>query len=65
MTPLNRLVSNVVAPESSKRRLLMAAVQSVLLYRAEVSAHSLEAFVPGIEERDADGAYRTVSEAAV
>ncbi|XP_046671568.1 uncharacterized protein LOC124361551 [Homalodisca vitripennis] len=38
---LSRLMANVGGPRSSRRRLLMSAVQSVLLYGAEVWADAL------------------------
>lgn len=41
VTALSKLMANVSGPKSTKRRLLMTAVQSVLLYGAEVWADSL------------------------
>lgn len=41
ITSLNRLMSNVVEPKSSKRRLLINVVQPVLLYGAELWADEL------------------------
>ncbi|XP_054257288.1 uncharacterized protein LOC128982350 [Macrosteles quadrilineatus] len=38
---LSRLMANVGGPQSSRRRLLMSAVQSVLLYGSEVWADAL------------------------
>lgn len=73
VTALSRLMANTVGPKSSKRRLLMSAVQSVLLYGAEVWADSLNKEMyrkrlAQVQRRGAlrvASAYRTVSEAAV
>lgn len=73
VTALSRLMANVGGPSSSKRRLLMTAVQSVLLYGAEVWAGALEKEynrkqLLRVQRRGAlrvASAYRTVSEPAV
>lgn len=70
---LSRLMANVGGPRSSKRRLMMSAVQSALLYGAEVWAEALAKEVYrarlGRVQRQAAlrvaSAYRTVSEPAV
>lgn len=70
---LSRLMANTNGPKSSKRRLLMNAVQSVLLYGAEVWAETLtkESYrrrLAQVQRRAAirvASAYRTVSEPAV
>lgn len=70
---LSRLMANIGGPRSSRRRLLMAAVQSVLLYGSEVWADSLNRKtyrkkLGQIQKRSAlrvASAYRTVSEPAV
>lgn len=70
---LSRLMPNVGGPRACKRRLLMSAVQSVLLYGSEVWAHALEKRVfrdrlSRVQRRGAlrvASAYRTVSEPAV
>jgi hypothetical protein len=70
---LSRLMANVGGPKSGKRRLLMSAVQSVLLYGAEIWADSLEKDMyrkrlSQVQRRSAlrvASAYRTVSEAAI
>lgn len=72
VTALSRLMANVGGPKSSKRRLLMAAVQSTLLYGAEVWAEALnkESYkkrLCQVQRRAAlrvASAYRTVSEPA-
>lgn len=73
VTALSRLMANTTGPRASKRRLLMSAVQSVLLYGAEVWADSLKKEIyrkrlAQVQRRAAmrvAAAYRTVSEAAV
>lgn len=70
---LSRLMANVSGPRSSKRRLLMGAVQSVLLYGSEIWADALEKQsyrnkLARVQRRGAlrvASAYRTVSEPAV
>lgn len=70
---LSRLMANVGGPKANKRRLLMSAVQSVLLYGAEIWADSLEKEMyrkrlSQVQRRSAlrvASAYRTVSEAAI
>lgn len=70
---LSRLMANIGGPTESKRKLLLATVQSVLLYGSEVWADSLKAEYRrkalGAAQRTAAlrsaSAYRTVSEAAV
>ncbi|XP_046687122.1 uncharacterized protein LOC124372755, partial [Homalodisca vitripennis] len=70
---LSRLMANVGGPRSSRRRLLISAVQSVLLYGAEVWPDALNKEVYRIRlarvQRQAAlrvaSAYRTVSEPAV
>ena len=70
---LSRLMANVGGPKSSRRRLMMSAVQSVLLYGAEVWADALNIEFYRIRiarvQRQAAlrvcSAYRTVSEPAV
>ncbi|XP_054288152.1 uncharacterized protein LOC129003849 [Macrosteles quadrilineatus] len=70
---LSRLMANVGGPRSSRRRLLMSAVQSVLLYGSEVWADALnkEAYRSRLArvQRQAAlrvaSAYRTVSEPAI
>lgn len=70
---LSRLMANVGGPKSSKRRLLMTAVQSTLLYGAEVWAEALDKRtykkrLCQVQRRGAlrvASAYRTVSEPAV
>lgn len=73
VTALSRLMANVGGPKSSKRRLLMSSVQSVLLYGAEVWADSLnkEMYRKRLAQVQRQGAlrvasaYRTVSEPAI
>jgi len=70
---LGRLMANVGGPRSSKRRLIMSSVNSVLLYGAEVWAHALNKRcyreqLLRVQRRGAlrvASAYRTVSEPAV
>ncbi|XP_054259233.1 uncharacterized protein LOC128983977 [Macrosteles quadrilineatus] len=70
---LSRLMANVGGPRSSRRTLLMSAVQSVLLYGSEVWADALnkEAYrlrLARVQRQAAfrvASAYRTVSEPAV
>lgn len=70
---LSRIMANTHGPSSSKRRLLMTTVQSVLLYGAEIwgGQMRLELYRRGlasVQRRAAlrvACAYRTVSEAAV
>lgn len=70
---LGRLMSNVGGPRSSKRRLLMSSVQSVLLYGSEVWAHALgkkcyRSRLASVQRAGAlrvASAYRTVSEPAI
>lgn len=70
---LSRLMANTSGPKSSKRRLLMTTVQSILLYGAEVWADTLQKDiyrrrVVSVQRRSAlrvACAYRTVSEPAV
>ena len=70
---LSRLMANVGGPISTRRRLLMGATQSVLLYGAEVWADALDKEVhrkrlAQVQRRGAlrvASAYRTVSEPAV
>ncbi|BET02091.1 Reverse transcriptase (RNA-dependent DNA polymerase) [Nesidiocoris tenuis] len=70
---LSRLMANTRGPKSSKRRLLMSTVNSVLLYGAEIWADSLryEKYRKRIAAVQRRGAlrvacsYRTVSEPAV
>lgn len=42
ITSLSRFISNIVGLKSRKRRLLMTAVESVLLYGAELLADALD-----------------------
>jgi hypothetical protein len=73
VTALSRLMANTSGPRASKRRLLMAAVQSVLLYGAEVWADSMHKQMYRkrllqVQRRSAlrvASGYRTVSEAAI
>lgn len=73
VTALSRLMANVGGPSSSKRRLLMSAVQSVLLYGSEIWAVALNRDynrkqLLRVQRRGAlrvASAYRTVSEPAV
>ena len=73
MASLSRLMANTGDPKSSRRRLLMAAVQSVLLYGVEVWADSLDRKIyrkelAQIQRRSAlhvTSAYSTVSDSAV
>jgi hypothetical protein len=73
MTNLSRLMSNVGGPVSSRRRVLLSVVQSVLLYGCEVWAEALRkglyrAKVMAVQRRCAlriTSSYRTVSEPAV
>lgn len=70
---LSRLMANIGGPSSSKRRLLMTAVQSVLLYGAEIWADALSKEIYSkrlaqVQRRVAlrvASAYRTVSHPAV
>lgn len=70
---LNRLMANVSGPRSSKRRVLMSAVHSILLYGAEVWADAMDkekyrrrlARVQRVCALRVASAYRTVSEPAV
>lgn len=70
---LARLMANVGGPRSSRRRLLMSAVQSVLLYGAEIWAHALDkemyrirlGRVQRLAALRVASAYRTVSEPAI
>lgn len=70
---LSRLMPNVAGPRSSKRRILMSVVHSILLYGAEIWADALEVErnrkkMASVQRRSAlrtASAYRTVSEAAV
>jgi len=73
VSSLSRLMTNTGGPRSSKRRLLMTSVQSVLLYGAEIWADSLSkkkyrTRLAQVQRRAAlrvASAYRTVSEPAV
>lgn len=74
VTALSRLIANTSRPKSSKRRLLMSTVQSVLLYGAEfwaVVALSKEKYRKRLAQVQRQAAlrvassYRTVSEPAV
>ena len=73
VSSLSRLMANVGGPRSSRRRLLMSSVQSVLLYGAEVWEDALNKEVYRMRlarvQRQAAlrvaSAYRTVSEPAV
>lgn len=73
VTALSRLMANTSGPRSSRRRLLMSAVQSVLLYGSEIWAESLnkERYrkrLAQVQRRAAlriASAYRTVSEPAI
>lgn len=70
---LSRIMANTHAPKSSKRRLLMTTVQSILLYGAEIwgdrmSIESYRKRMASVQRRSAlrvTCAYRTVSEPAV
>ncbi|XP_030747880.1 uncharacterized protein LOC115876293 [Sitophilus oryzae] len=70
---LSRLMANTIGPKSSKRRLLMSTVQSVLLYGAEIWAVVLskEKYRKRLAQVQRQAAlrvassYRTVSEPAV
>lgn len=70
---LSRLMANIGGPTASRRKLLLATVQSVLLYGSEVWADSLKAeyrrkalsAVQRTAALRAASAYRTVSAAAV
>ncbi|XP_046662935.1 uncharacterized protein LOC124355826 [Homalodisca vitripennis] len=73
VTHLSRLMANVGGPKSSRRRLIMSAVQPVLLYGAEVRADTINIEFYRIRiarvQRQAAlrvcSAYRTVSALAV
>ncbi|XP_046674807.1 uncharacterized protein LOC124363593 [Homalodisca vitripennis] len=73
VTHLRRLMANFRGSKSSRRRLLMSTVQSVLLYGAEVWADALNiefyririARVQRLAALRTCSAYRTVSEPAV
>lgn len=73
VTALSRLMANTGGPKSSRRRLLMSAVQATLLYGSEVWAGALskEKYrkrLAQVQRRAAlrvASAYRTVSEPAV
>ena len=69
----SRLMANISGPKSTRRRLLMAAVQSIILYGAEVWADSLNRKIYGknhlaqVQRRSAlrvASAYHMVSELA-
>lgn len=70
---LSRIMANTIGPRTKKRKALLEVIHSVLLYGAEIWAHTLEQKtyrkkIAAVQRRGAlrvACAYRTVSEAAV
>uniref|UniRef100_A0A6M2DQW1 Putative 115 kDa protein in type-1 retrotransposable element n=1 Tax=Xenopsylla cheopis TaxID=163159 RepID=A0A6M2DQW1_XENCH len=73
VSSLSRIMANTIGPRTKKRRVLLEVVHSVLLYGAEIWAHTLRQKsyrrkLATVQRRGAlrvACAYRTVSEAAV